>query len=190
MASTPRSTNGGTPYLGEPFTFHSFGNIGPPYIDTLSPPGFSIGLLVWLFPTLVISNLPSDSSAPNSSYVSTPPKHQPHVKFSPSSPIKSPSLSPSLPSEISKASSQVDKKKKKQKEKMKKNPKMTKPPTISDIGSKQPTTINSTGSVDEVDKIKMKNLKPKFHCSLCKGDHFLRDFHGLRNLVLHIISLC
>jgi hypothetical protein len=25
----------------------------------------------------------------------------------------------------------------------------------------------------------MKNLKPKFPCSLCKGDHFLRDFLGL-----------
>jgi hypothetical protein len=25
----------------------------------------------------------------------------------------------------------------------------------------------------------MKNLKPKFPCSLCKGDHFLRDFPGL-----------
>jgi hypothetical protein len=34
-------------------------------------------------------------------------------------------------------------------------------------------------SVDEVNKIKMKNLKPKFPCSLCKGDHFLMDFPGL-----------
>jgi hypothetical protein len=25
----------------------------------------------------------------------------------------------------------------------------------------------------------MKNLKPKFPCSLCKGDHFLRDFSGI-----------
>jgi hypothetical protein len=99
--------------------------------------------------------------------------------FSPSSPIKSPSLSPSSPSESSKASSQVDQKKKKQKEKKKKNPKRTKAPTTSDVGSKQPATVNSTGSVDEVNKIKMKNLKPKFPCSLCKGDHFLRDFPGI-----------
>jgi hypothetical protein len=111
--------------------------------------------------------------------VSTSPTHQPHVNFSPSSPIKSPSLSPSLPSEISKSSSQVDKKKKKQKEKKKKNSKMTNPPTILDVGSKQPTTINSIGSVDEVNNIKMNNLKPKFPCSLCKGDHFLRNFHGI-----------
>jgi hypothetical protein len=50
---------------------------------------------------------------------------------------------------------------------------------ISHVGSKQPTTVNCTGSVDKVDKSKMKNPKPKFPCSLCKGDHFLRDFPGL-----------
>jgi hypothetical protein len=179
IASTAGSTNGGTPCPEEPFTFPSFGNIGPPYIATLSLRGLTIGLPVCLFPTLVILNIPSASAAPNASDVSTPPTHQPHVEFSPSSPVKSPPLYPSSPSERSKASSQVDKKKKKQKETKKKNPKMTKPPTISDVGSKQPTTINHTGSVDEVDKIKMKNMKAKFPCSLCKGDHFLRDCPGL-----------
>jgi hypothetical protein len=164
-------TNEGTPLPGETFVFPSYGNVGPPYIATLSLPGLTIGLPVWLFSTPVISNA-------GASDVSTPPTHQPHVDLSPSSPIRSPSISPSSPSESSKASSQVDKKKKKQKEK-KKNQKGTKPPTTSDVGSKQPTTINSTGSVDEVDKIKTKNLKPKFPCSLCKGDHFLRDFPGL-----------
>jgi hypothetical protein len=177
MASNSGSTHGGTPCPEEPFTFPSFGNIGPPYITTLSLSGLTIGLPIWLFPTPVISNIPS--AAPNASDVSTPHTHQPLVEFSPSSPIKSPSLSPSLPSESSKSSSQVDTKKKKQKEKKKKNLKRTKPPTISDVGSKQPTTVNSTGSVDEVNKIKMKNLKPKFPCSLCKGDHLLRDCLGL-----------
>jgi hypothetical protein len=105
---------------------------------------------------------------PGASDVSTPLTHQPHVY-----------LSPSLPSESSQTSIQADQKKKKWKEKKKKNQKETKPPTISDVGSKQPTTINSTRSVDEVKKIKMKNLKPKFPCSICKGDHFLRDFPGL-----------
>ena len=107
MDSVPRITNEGTPFPGEPFVFPSYGNIGPPYIATLSLPGLTIGLPVWLFPTLVILNLPSASD------VSTPPTHQPHFNFSPSSPIKSPFLSPSSPSEISKASIQVDKKKKK-----------------------------------------------------------------------------
>jgi hypothetical protein len=29
----------------------------------------------------------------------------------------------------------------------------------------------------------MKNPKPKFPCSLCKGDHFLRDFSGLTQVL-------
>jgi hypothetical protein len=173
MESTPESTNGGTPSPREPFTFPYFGNIGPPYIATLSLLGLTIGLPVWLFPTPVILNIP------NTSDVSTPPTHQPYVEFSPSSPIKSPSFPPSSPSEISKASSQDDQKKKKRKEKKKKNLKRTKPPTTSYVGSKKPTIVNSTGSVDEFNKIKIKNLKPKFPYSLCNDDEFLRDFPGL-----------
>jgi hypothetical protein len=127
----------------------------------------------------VIPNPPNVSTAPNTLDVGTPPTHQPHVDFSPSSPIKSPSISPSSPSETSKSSSQVDQKKKKRKEKKKKNSKRTKAPTTSYIGSKKPVTVNSTRSVDEVNNIKRKNPKPKFPCSLCKGDHFLRDCPGL-----------
>jgi hypothetical protein len=97
-------------------------------------------------------------------------------------PIRSPSISPSLPSEISQESSKIDKKKKKWKEK-KKNQKGTKPPTISDVGSKQPAIINRTWSIDEVDNNKTKNLKPKLPCSLYKGDHFLRDCPGIPNVL-------
>jgi hypothetical protein len=179
MASNPGSTNGGTPSPGEPYTFPSFGNFGPPYVATLSLPGLTIGLPVWLFPTPVILNPPNVLVEPNTLDVNTPPTHQPHVEFSPSSSINFPSISPSSPSESSKASSQVDQKKKKRKEKKKKNLKRTKAPTTSDVGSKKPVTVNSTGSVDEFNKIKRKNLKPKFPCSLCKGDHFLRDFPSL-----------
>jgi hypothetical protein len=113
MASNLGSTNGGTPSSREPYTFPSFGNFGPPYVATLSLPGLTIGLPVWLFPTPVIPNPPNVSVAPNTLDVNTPPTHQPHVEFLPSSPIKSPSISPSSPSEISKESSQVDQKKKK-----------------------------------------------------------------------------
>jgi hypothetical protein len=115
MTLNPRSTNEGTPFPGETFSFPYFRNVGPHCIVTLSLPGLTIRLMVWLFPTLMISNLPSALD------VSTPPTHQPHVDLSPSSPIRSPSLSPSFPSEISKASSQVDKKNKKWKDKKKKN---------------------------------------------------------------------
>jgi hypothetical protein len=183
MASNPGSTNGGTPSPGEPYTFPSFGNFGPPYVATLSLPGLTIGLPVWLFPTPVIPNPPNVSVAPNTVDVNTPPTHQPHVDFSPSSPIKSPSISPSSPSESSKASSQVDQEKKKRKEKKKKSPKRTEAPTTSNVGSKKPVTINSTGSVDEINKIERNNPKPKFPCSLCKGDHFLRDCSGLTQVL-------
>jgi hypothetical protein len=121
--------------------------------------------------------------APNTLDVSTPPTHQPHVNFSPSSLIKSPSISPSSPSESSKESSQVDQKKKKQKEKKKKNLKRTQTPTTSDVVSKKPVTVNSNGSVDEINKIKMKNPKTKFPCSLCKGGHFLKDFPSLTQVL-------
>lgn len=131
----------------------------------------------------MIQNPPNVSVAPNALDVNTPPTHQPHLDFSLSSTIKSPSISPSSPSESSKASNQVDQKKKKWKEKKKKNPKRTKAPTTSDVGSKKPVTVNSTGSVDEVNKIKRKNPKPKFPCSLCKGDQFLRDFPDLTQLL-------
>jgi hypothetical protein len=183
MASNPGSTNAGTPSPGEPYTFPSFGNFGPPYVATLSLPRLTIVLLVWLFPTSVIPDPPNVSIAPNTLDVNTPPTHQPHVEFLPSLPIKSPSISPSSPSERFKASSQVDQKKKKQKEKKKKNPKRTMAPTTSDVGSKKPITVNSTGNVDEVNKIKMKNPKPKFPCILCKGDHFLRDCPGLTQVL-------
>jgi hypothetical protein len=175
MASNPGSTNGGTPSSGEPYTFPSFGKFGPPYVATLSLLGLTIGLPVSLFPTPVIPNPPNVSTAPNTLDVNTPPTHQPHVEFSPSLSIKSPSISPSSPSERSKASSQVDQKKK--------NPKRTKAPTTSDVGSKKLVTVNSTRSVYEVNKIKRKNPKPKFPCSLCKGDHFLRDFPSLTQVL-------
>jgi hypothetical protein len=113
MESNPGSTNGGTPSPGEPYTFPLFGNFGPPYVSTPSLLGLTIGLPVWLFPTPVIPNPPNVSVAPNTLEFNTPPTHQHHVNFSPSSPIKSPSISLSSPSESSKVSSQVNQKKKK-----------------------------------------------------------------------------
>jgi hypothetical protein len=113
--------------------------------------------------------------------------HHPHINLTstfrllrPSSP---PSISPSSPSESSKESSQVDQKKKKLKEKKKKSLKRTKTPTTSNVGSKKLIIVNSTRSVGEVSKIKRKNPKPKFPCRLCKGDHFLRDFPGLTQVL-------
>ena len=116
MASVPEMTNEGTSAPGEPFVFPSYGNIGPPHIATLSLPGLTIGLPVWLFSTQVIPN------AASASVISTSPQaHQPHVDPSPSSPVRSsspsllarlPSISSSSSSEISEASNPVNKKKK------------------------------------------------------------------------------
>jgi hypothetical protein len=110
-------TNEGTHFPREPFVFPSYGNIGPPHIATLSLPGLTIGLPVWLFSTQVITNVVS------ASVVSTSPQeYQPHVNPSSSLPIiyslpsslaRSSSISSSLLSERSPASNLVDKKKKK-----------------------------------------------------------------------------
>jgi hypothetical protein len=87
MASVPGMTTEGTPALGEPFVFPSYGNIGPPHIATLSLPGLTIGLPVWLFSNQVIPNAVSASVTSTS-----PQEHQPHVYPSPSSLVWSPIL--------------------------------------------------------------------------------------------------
>jgi hypothetical protein len=88
MASVPEMINEGNSAPGEPFVFPSYGNIGPPHIATLSLPGLTIGLPVWLFSTQVIPNAVSASVTSTS-----PQKHQPHVDPSPSSPVRSSSPS-------------------------------------------------------------------------------------------------
>jgi hypothetical protein len=96
MGSVPRTTNEGTPILGIPFVSPSVGNIGSPYITTLSLPRFTIGLSVWLFSTSVNIN------AMSSLYVSTPPQyHQPHVDPIPFFPVGYSSFFSSSPSESS-----------------------------------------------------------------------------------------
>jgi hypothetical protein len=186
MASVPEMTNEGTSAPGEPFVFPSYGNIGPPHIATLSLPGLTIGLPVWLFSTQVIPN------AVSASVVSTSPQeHQPHVDPSPSSPVRSsspsslarsPSVSSSSSSESSEASNSVNKKKKKRKNKKKKNKQGSKPPTTVKHVGKQPVTVNRAGSVDDV-KITQTTRKPKYPCRLCKGSHLLKDCPGLSKVI-------
>jgi hypothetical protein len=186
MASVPGMTNEGTPAPGEPFVFPSYGNIGPPHIATLSLPGLTIGLSVWLFSTQVILNVVS------ASVVSTSPQeHQPHVDPSPSSPVRSsspsslamsPFVSSSSSSESSEASNLVNKKNKKRKIKKKKDKQGSKPPTTVKHVGKQPVTVNRAGSVDDV-KITQTTRKPKYPCRLCKGSHLLKDFPGLSKVI-------
>jgi hypothetical protein len=186
MASVPEMTNEGTSTPGEPFVFPSYGNIGPPHIATLSLPGLTIGLPVWLFSTQVIPN------AVSASVVSTSPQeHQPHVDPSPSSPVRSsspsslarsPSISSSSSSESSEPSNSVNKKKKKRKDKKKKIKQGSKLPTSVKHVGKQPVTVNSVGSVDDV-KITQTTRKPKYPCRLCKGSHLLKDCPGLSKVI-------
>jgi hypothetical protein len=186
MASVPEMTNEGTSAPGEPFVFPSYGNIGPPHIATLSLPGLTIGLPVWLFSTQVIPN------AASASVVSTSPQElQPHVDPSPSSPVRSsspsplarsPSISSSSSSESSEPSNSVNKKKKKRKNKKKKIKQGSKPPTTVKHVGKQPVTVNRVGIVDDV-KITQTTHKPKYPCRLCKGTHLLKDCPGLSKVI-------
>jgi hypothetical protein len=186
MASVPEMTNEGTSAPGEPFVFPSYGNIGPPHIATLSLPGLTIGLPVWLFSTQVIPN------AVSASVVSTSPQeHQPHVDPSPSSPVRSfspsslamsPSVSSSSSGESSEASNPINKKKKKRKNKKKKTKQGSKPPTTVKHVGKQRVTVNRAGSVDDV-KIAQTTRKPKYPCRLCKGSHILKDCPGLPKVI-------
>jgi hypothetical protein len=80
MASVLEMTNEGTPLPGEPFVFPAYENIGPPHITTLSLPGLTIGLPLWLFSTQVILNVAC------ASIISIPSQeHQPYVDPFPSS---------------------------------------------------------------------------------------------------------
>jgi hypothetical protein len=186
MASVPRMNNEGTPALGEPFVFPSYGNIGPPHIATLSLPGLTIGLPVWLFSTQVIPNAVS-ASVTSTSFQ----EHQPHVDPSPSSLVRSsspsplarsPSISSSSSSESSEASNPVNKKKKKRNIKKKKDKQGSKPPTTIKHVGKQPVTVDRARSVDDV-KITQTTRKPKYPCRLCKGSHLLKDCPGLSKVI-------
>ena len=75
MATFLESTSQGNTSHGNPSPFPSFRNTGAPYMATLSLPGLTIGLPVWLFSTSV------DPSVQTAFQPSSPPpeQHKPHV---------------------------------------------------------------------------------------------------------------
>ena len=92
MANFPEFTNQGIPSDGNPCHFPPFCNVGALYMATLSLPGLTVGLLVWLFSTSTISSiLPFVQPYP--------PPEKNHVAFkvdlSPSSPVSASSSSTS-----------------------------------------------------------------------------------------------
>ncbi len=99
MATVPNSTNQGNPSDENLGPFPYVGNVGAPYMATLSLPEFTIGFPVWLFSSPMVMNIQT-SSQPSSP---PPEQHQPHVDPKvnplPSSPIASSSHSPSSPGE-------------------------------------------------------------------------------------------
>ena len=109
MATFSEFTNQGIPSEGNPGHFPPFGNVGSPYMATLSLPGLTVGFPVWLFSTSVVPNV-------STTIQSVPPPEQHHVDsnvdLSPSSPVSASSFSTS-PGESLDSSNQVAKKKKK-----------------------------------------------------------------------------
>jgi hypothetical protein len=76
----------------------------------------------------------------------------------------------------------VNKKKKKRKIKKKKDKQGSKPPTTVKHVGKKPVTVNRARSVDDV-KTTQTSHNPKYPCSLCKGNHILKDFPGLSKVI-------
>lgn len=156
MATNPESTDQGIPFKGNPSPFPSWGNIGAPYMATLSLPGLTIGLLLWLFSTSVVQNA---AISPKSSM----PPDEPEIYPLPSSLFVSPSPSSSLLGESSDTSNQVAEKKKKGKEKKKK--------PIQQGDNQATIALNASSN----ENMSIKLPKAKYLCIICAGDHFHRD---------------
>ena len=113
MATFPKFTNQGIPSEGNPGPFPPFGNVGAPYMATLSLPGLTVGFPVWFFSTSMVPNVPATVQS-----VPLPEQHHvdSKVELSPSSSVYASSSSTS-PGESMDLSNQVAKKKKKTKKK-------------------------------------------------------------------------
>jgi len=61
IETVTKYANKGNPSYKNPSHFPSFGNIGAPYMATLSLPGFTIGFPIWLFLTPMVPNVQTTS---------------------------------------------------------------------------------------------------------------------------------
>ena len=141
------------PLGGNPSPFSSWGEIGAPHMATLSLPGLTIGLPVWLFSTSVVmpTAIPEQSSQQ---------LDDPHVAPKASTSSNSSSLPSSLLGKAGKAKNQVPKRKKEKKKKEKKE----KEPKTSGGNRKSHSENPHTAPT-----------RPKMPCVICEGDHFHRD---------------
>ena len=152
---------------GNPCRFPPIGNVGAPYMATLSLPGLTVGLPVWLFSPSLVPTISAVSSS-----VPPPEQHHvdPEVDLSPSTPT-SMSTSSTSPGESLDSSTQVAKKKKKKKTKKKKSTKGEDKSLV--------TTPSSPSSPPKVKSPSSPPRKVKFPCWLCKEGHILRDCLGI-----------
>ena len=148
------STNQGIPLGGNPSPFSSWGDIGAPHMATLSLPGLTIGLPVWLFSTSVVQNtaIPEQSSQQ---------LDDPRVTPLTSTSSNSSSLPSSLLDRAGKAKNQVHEKKKEKKKREKKKKELKMKGGNKSLSSENPHTAPT---------------RPKSPCVICKGDHYHRDF--------------
>jgi hypothetical protein len=146
-------TNQGSHLGGSPNPFSSWGDVGAPHMATLSLPGLTIGLPVWLFSTNVvqITTNPEQSNQQSDQSRAT---HQPSTSYNSSS---DPSSSQGR---AGKSQPPMEKKEKKKKEKKQKGP-MAKA-----TGGKQKTSDKNPHTAP---------TGPKSPCVICKGTHFHRD---------------
>ena len=143
-------SNQGVPSERTPSPFPPFGNVGAPYMATLSLPGLTVGLPIWLFSTSVAMNV-------SATVQSVPPPEQHHVyskvDLSRSSPVSA-SSSSTFPGESLDSSNQVAKKKKKKTRKKK-------------LDKGEASSAAIVPKKPSVDKPPNPPQKVKFPCMLC-----------------------
>ena len=176
MGDSPGTTSQENPFQGMSFVSPACRAVGSPFMDTLNLPILTIGLPVWLFSNIVITN---------SSFVSDPillpHEHQPHVNPSPSSlNVESISLSSSSHVENYDVSKWEGKKKTKRKAKKKSTMQKVTTHTFDRHVGNPSATDRSAENVELPIKT---TCKPKFPCRHCKGDHLLKDRHGLSQVL-------
>jgi len=145
------STNQGFPLGGNPSPFSSWRDVGALHMATLSLPGLTIGLPVWLFSTSIVqSTMILKQSNQRLDDTRVPPQ--------PSTSFVSPSPSYSSLGEDGKTKNQVTEKKKRGEGEEEEGANGRKGNRAS--SSKNPHTAPS---------------KPKSQCVIYKGDHYHRD---------------
>ena len=204
METAPESTGQGVPSGPPPAQFPPVGNVGTPYLATLatvSLPGVTIGIPVWLFPNSVAPGMvppfpPPPYSVPPSSVPpsvvppfpaspsSVPPSSAPSLPVPPSAapgprsaghrmglPLSKPTSPPPSSSTLPGESSASTRVAIKEKKKKDKKKKASKEKVV------------STPSRLEVEPRSVPSRRPRYPCPLCKEDHFTVDCPGITRVL-------